>query len=618
MNLSKRQLKHIKKEYPGKTVEEISRELNIKPGRIYKALGLQTEFWTFCFENLTGYLVCLLVLIAPFVFDRQLSDFADLPQRAFIQAVTVFLLLLCAMRLTVKTDIRLSKNPLYMFGAASVLWSCASMLWAYNMHEAFLSAAHWAACVAVFAVVSTSLYNEKWLELIPVSALAAVTGVVFLGLGQQFCSIDWVPMLQPPSATFANANMAAQYVAAVLPIALAAGFCRKNNFLRCGVSAVAVLSLIFLFYTQCRAAWIAIVCALVWSVLMLARKRYGRVLSSKTSACIIIALAAVAVVWTGSVSVGSIKKVAGGSALYRLIVWRNCIEMVKEKPVLGFGAGNFKVFYPRYIHRAAIDSAFDKKNQIRRVHNDYIQTAVELGFAGLLMFIALPLYGLYMAWQLVYYRKDFKFNVVTIGASAGIISFMVTAVFSFPLQRSNPPLIFFICLGVLTVLYNRHVLNEKILRLKMPRAMGLTAMLLLLAAGGGLIRYNWNNISCDRFFRTALRMEKKGANSQALTAGITANKYNPDRMDVLSIVGRAYVTTGKPEKGIEVLNRVISRYPYNLNALFILGVAYINAGDREKALETLKRTLKIQPRFKDAKSLISIIKTGGKVNVDLS
>jgi tetratricopeptide (TPR) repeat protein len=194
---------------------------------------------------------------------------------------------------------------------------------------------------------------------------------------------------------------------------------------------------------------------------------------------------------------------------------------------------------------------------------------------------------------------------------------MATAFFSFPMQRSIPPLIFFTYLGILTVLYKRSDLGVNILKLRVPKALGITALAILLVSGGALFWFNWRDIVCDRYFHTAMGMEKRGANRFALTAGLNAHKYNKYRMDVLSTVGRAYVTTGRLDKGIETLEKLTSTCPYNLNALFILGTAYTNSGNKEKALEKFGQVLKINPGFPVAKKIISRLKAYGKARVNL-
>ena len=112
-------------------------------------------------------------------------------------------------------------------------------------------------------------------------------------------------------------------------------------------------------------------------------------------------------------------------------------------------------------------------------------------------------------------------------------------------------------------------------------------------------------------------MEKKGLNAKALDFGLQAIAARPGRMDVLTTVGRAYITTGRLDEGIAALQTVIKHQPYNLNALFILGVGYANAGRSAEALETFRRVLAIKPDFIEARPIVSRLKAHGRVKVKL-
>jgi len=56
------------------------------------------------------------------------------------------------------------------------------------------------------------------------------------------------------------------------------------------------------------------------------------------------------------------------------------IEMVKDNPVIGVGAGNWMINYPVYY---AQYQGLEFKNW-RRPHNDYIWILAEKGFLGLI------------------------------------------------------------------------------------------------------------------------------------------------------------------------------------------------------------------------------------------
>jgi tetratricopeptide (TPR) repeat protein len=300
---------------------------------------------------------------------------------------------------------------------------------------------------------------------------------------------------------------------------------------------------------------------------------------------------------------------------YRLIPWQNALYMAREKPWHGFGAGNFSVFYPQYNHKAVIDPAFDVSRTVGKAHNDYIQTAVELGLPGAVLFIVLPVYGLLVAWRLRAVGSE-SVPMVT-GLSGGLVAFMVVAFFSFPMERSMPPLLLFSWLGMLVVLYNQLYCHETYWHITVPPLAGAALFALLFIGGVSLMRFNFNNLTCDRYYLKAISMEQKGQATSALSEGLAGRNFNPYRMDIMTTIGRAYAAMGDLDNAIKTLEEVLNKYPCKLNALFLLGAAYAHADENEKALETFMKVLQIKPDYPKVKEIVFSIKAHGKARVNL-
>jgi tetratricopeptide (TPR) repeat protein len=225
---------------------------------------------------------------------------------------------------------------------------------------------------------------------------------------------------------------------------------------------------------------------------------------------------------------------------------------------------------------------------------------------------------LLISWRLLRQADIAFLYPVIIGLAGGLIAFMITACFSFPMQRSMPPLLIFTYCGILVILNYYPRLQSKNWIIRAPRFLGLGAAFCVLFTGFFLLHFNLNNIICERYYSEAMAMEKMGLDRNALSASLIANQYNTHRMDVLITMGRAYIATGELDRAIETLEKVISRYPYNLNALFFLGVAYANSDHQEKALETFRSVLQIKPDFIEVQKIICSLKAFGKARVSLS
>ena len=67
---------------------------------------------------------------------------------------------------------------------------------------------------------------------------------------------------------------------------------------------------------------------------------------------------------------------------YRLQIWQSGWQAFLEKPLFGWGLGNFEIAYQ--VHRLPIDSLIGRYGQTTAfAHNELIQVAVELGILGL-------------------------------------------------------------------------------------------------------------------------------------------------------------------------------------------------------------------------------------------
>ncbi len=616
MRLTPDIIKHINTRYPENTPEQIARDLGLKPRLVYTALGLQAKLWARRIETLAGYVCCLLLLSAPFLFLSDISDFADLPQRVYIQTVAVFLLICWAVHILITAEIRLRQGWLCFCVAVLMGWSFVTLIWMPSLYEGLYAVVHWAACGSVFFVMSSVLDRSRWGRVLVTGICTGAVGVVLLGLGQEFFDLNWVPTRSRPAAVFANPNIASQYLAIVLPLIACLSVYRRRNVLGPAFCVLLMLGFLFAWYSGTRAIWAALAGSLVWTVLLLGHCRFGSKFKSKTVLTGLCIIVAVIVVITVTVLSGWVYKYVHGSARYRVVVWHNSFEMIKEHPLRGVGAGGFKLLYPAYATKNFLDLAIGKDNkQMSRAHNDYIQTAAELGVTGLVLFLILLFYGLFIAWRLVTRTESTGVTLLAAGLSAGIIAFMVEAFFSFPLQRSIPPLMVFAYLGILVLLHSSMVSPEQVLTLKVPRPAGIGLLVIVSVLGALLIRFNAGTIVSDRYFLQAMRMESIGSHKKALSAALTAHSYNTYRMDVLSTAGRAYVAIGKSAEAIDVLTTVTKKQPYNINALFFLGAAYANADRTDEALETFRRLLQLRHQFRKAQQIVSTLKAGQKVKI---
>ncbi len=123
----------------------------------------------------------------------------------------------------------------------------------------------------------------------------------------------------------------------------------------------------------------------------------------------------------------------------RLTIDRDCLRMLRAKPLLGWGLGTFPVVYPQF--RSFYTSFF-----VNEAHNDYLQLLVEtgiVGFAIAIWFLVLTFRGAIAKLQ--NWTETIN-GTLTVAALLGCIGILVHSFLDFNLQiPANAALFYVLC-----------------------------------------------------------------------------------------------------------------------------------------------------------------------------
>ena len=114
---------------------------------------------------------------------------------------------------------------MFLFSA----WAFTTLFWAVNKYDGFYNCTHIAACAIICFTANTLVSHPKWIIKMFISMIIAAMLSATIGLAQQFFDWRWVPMAVSPAATFGNPNMAADYMAIIIPIIISMGVFQKNS-----------------------------------------------------------------------------------------------------------------------------------------------------------------------------------------------------------------------------------------------------------------------------------------------------------------------------------------------------------------------------------------------------
>jgi O-antigen ligase/tetratricopeptide (TPR) repeat protein len=120
-------------------------------------------------------------------------------------------------------------------------------------------------------------------------------------------------------------------------------------------------------------------------------------------------------------------KSVGFSLHSREIIWDGGLAIFQRNPILGAGAGCFRVLFPEY--RSPDYHLTQISNVTLWSHNRFIDLLAENGIVGTACYLAFLGIILWRALRLLRTAEDERFKVIAIALVSGIIGFLGTAVF---------------------------------------------------------------------------------------------------------------------------------------------------------------------------------------------
>jgi len=183
--------------------------------------------------------------------------------------------------------------------------------------------------------------------------------------------------------TSANPNFFADFcLFALILIAALYAHTRKKSLL-----ALAAMGLINIFFTESKGAWLALgVSAVLFALAYL--KYFAAAGGHKFR---IVAVAAALLLLTAiAAGVYGVKRVQ--SVNFRVSTWGSVLEMARENPLTGVGAGSFFIHYAKYKKPDIFYMEGRHNAQTHHAENLYVEQLAELGLVGFLLFLFAAFY----------------------------------------------------------------------------------------------------------------------------------------------------------------------------------------------------------------------------------
>lgn len=503
-------------------------------------------------------------------------------------------------------------------------WNILSVSWSLNPTEAILVSNRVLLQVSLcaFFIITGTLLRER-LGLIA----RILTGYLFflsvLSVLQYWGWTNFpIESNSPPAGLSGNRNLLGSTLVILLPWALYLFFLGQRYWKIAGLLSLGA-GVAALLLSQTRSAWVAtfVAFSMIQVLLILRRSTLSPELKGRWK-LVNLSVAGAAVILVGLLAISGqgsplkaqllnrfstlvqvpdvdeqAKNEAERNILDRLHLWQHTIELIKDHPVKGVGAGNWKVRFPEYGGSSA--PRFEEKDKLRvRPHNEYLSIASELGLVGLVLFVLLLATLAYQTLPLLLKARtdqDVMLNLVLLGVGLGLaVDFM----FSFPLERMSHSYLIALNIG-LALQASKSSSGSK----ARPRAW---AVLLGLGALAALpiSYYNWQ---ANRSFHQLLRAEVSGQWDKAVSISLETEQMPLTSLDPLGDPvewhsANALKQVGKSDAALKKIEDAIQAHPNSHRIWNTKAAILIQQEQFQEAIEPLKRALTLAPDYEPALS----------------
>jgi O-antigen ligase len=431
---------------------------------------------------------------------------------------------------------------------------------------------------------------------------AALVVLAATGVAQAWFGWEGLPQAAPPAGTFVNRNVAAQTLVALIPLAFCGVVSGTTRRARWGAGLVTGLGLAFLVATRSRGAWLglAVGSALGLLAFAMASRRRGEMPDHRRivgPALLIAALLAASLLAPigadakGSVgaTIRSLSAPASGTGAVRLAFWSNGLELLRDEPLLGVGAGRFAVVYPLYQRSRMTTPGFGTWLQVDHAHGDLLEFAIEFGLPAAMALLFLFVGAISRSIRSIWRAESVGPRTEATLVAAALSGILVHGLLSFPLHSPASGFLAWFLIGRSWATDGD---SPQPLRAR-PVILTLALVLLLVGAWIGA-----REIESQRALSFALRAHAAKACPDAIKGADRARSAAPwQRRESGMAAMVRFECDRDAARSLHALEPALAIQPNQLNLLLATGARRLKNGDASRGAEAFRRSVRISPEL---------------------
>lgn len=529
------------------------------------------------------------------------------------------------------------------------LWNLLSCFWAISPSEALMQSQLVFISLALFLIISAFFNENKAFENIFIKTHLFA---LLFSFALAFYKMFTLPFFDPYKiiSISANNNLYSGFLIISLPLVFT-GYVINRGFWKYLSVLVGIMAIFFIIITQSRAAYIGLFFATAVSFIFLIFK-YSNAFSKRN---ILVGIMAAFILSSGvfvfyssldttrqnyflskvpvweyfksyeNASAEKMQKQRKAkanltqmaafdfseeyyeNANLRVIFWKKSLCLINSNPVLGVGAGNWRINIPSCKEPVNPDHTI-KNYTYSQPHNEWIGIISELGIVGFI----LSLFIFFIPVAIVFYRIGFtvpKPHISVLFYASFIFGFYLFSSFDFPLRRVEHNVIFFAVFAFLLQKIQLKSCNLRIINSKLSFHQTLFSFFFILMLIFSVFIASVR-IRSEYFTLKMFRNEKQNDDNVIHYCQKAENifyRITPNALPIAWFEGVAYYRKGDVNSALSCFNRALKSTPFEVRVLNDYAASLFKLQKTNFAKGILLHTIDIDPYFDDAKFNIGAI-----------
>ena len=393
-------------------------------------------------------------------------------------------------------------------------------------------------------------------------------------------------------STLGNANYLGGFLAILIPVILSRIMCSRTPRARWGIILVLLLMVGVLMMTQARSSIVAAVASCILLVALVRSSRPLVVILTAVPVLLIALLLAMAIPGFGermSELVSFNENISFGR---RLVFWRAGASAVLDAPLIGHGPGSHGLVIPRF--RESDYWMNSSEDIVPHAHNEFLETAVELGFPGVLVFLIILGVLFRNGFATLRSEKGWK-RTTAAGLLCAVAAMLVDNMTNVSFRQGPVGMIVWLLAGVsLSGLFQSRSSGSFMLKF----GGGKLFSILPIAAWGLFVWFGGSHASgdfdSDFHHLHGKSLEKKGRRVEAVEEYGQAVSANPENLVAKLDLAMALLRVERRAEALETIRSLRSIVPEYPKSSLVEAITLLELGRLEEASQAIRKEITLR------------------------